>query len=357
MRTVKVPIEGHSYEIHVGSGLLENSGALLREACGGGTRAVVISDSHVAPLYGAKVRATLERAGVRVAEVAVPAGESSKSLSEVARVCDAMIDAGLDRSSFLVALGGGVVGDLAGFVAAIYYRGIPYAQVPTTVLAQVDSSVGGKTGVNAPGGKNLIGAFHHPAVVVADVDTLSTLPPREFHEGMAEVIKHGIIRDAALVHEALKLAREDRETLIARNVAIKANIVVQDQFETLGLRALLNFGHTVGHAIEQAAGYGRFLHGEAISMGMAAALHLSQKFAGLSKTEADSARTALTEFGLPVTIPADLSTESLLASMARDKKFKEGQIRFVLAPTLGSAVLSSEVDGKAIEEAISSCRG
>ncbi len=356
MTSVTVNVGERPYEVMVGSGLLGSCGAMVREACGGGRRAMVISDSNVFPLYGQAVRRTLEGAGVEVFEHVVPAGEGSKSLTGVAKACDAMISAGMDRSSFAVALGGGVVGDLAGFVAAVFYRGIPYVQIPTTVLAQVDSSVGGKTGVNAPGGKNLIGAFHHPALVIADVETLASLPAREFYEGMAEVIKHGVIRDAGLVREAVADSKNNLESLIARNVRIKATVVAADPFEKTGERALLNFGHTVGHAIEQAAGYGRFLHGEAISMGMAVALFLSVKRAGLPPNEAGLVIDTLRALSLPVRIPADLATGDLLAAMARDKKFHDGQIRFVLTSQLGSAILTDGMTSPEIEEAIAACR-
>ncbi|GAB4181224.1 MAG: 3-dehydroquinate synthase [Terrimicrobiaceae bacterium] len=315
-----------------------------------------MTDSNVAGLHVEPLKQSLEEAGVEVTTIVVPAGESSKSMGEVARICDAMISAGLDRKSFLVALGGGVVGDLAGFVAAIFYRGIPFAQVPTTVLAQVDSSVGGKTGVNAPGGKNLIGAFHQPRIVIADTDTLRTLPDREFREGMAEVIKHGIIRDASLVRDAVAMAVDRRDELVARNVAIKAAIVGEDEFETQDIRALLNFGHTVGHAVEQAAGYGTLLHGEAISIGMAVEIELSVRHAGLPETDALAARQALAAFSLPLKVPANLDDSSLLAAMAKDKKFAEGLIRIVLTSALGSAFVSGVVTQAQIIEAISACR-
>ena len=356
MNVVDVGIKEKPYKIHVGRGLLTSCGDLVREAFGNSSRCVMISDSNVAPLHGGILKACLEDSGLEVIGLVVPAGESSKSMTRVAEACDVMIAAGLDRSSFVVALGGGVVGDLAGFVASVFYRGIPYVQVPTTVLAQVDSSVGGKTGVNAAGGKNLIGAFHHPSLVLADVETLNTLPEREFNEGMAEVIKHGIIRDAALVHDAVALANSRREELISRNVAIKADIVCKDPFEKADLRALLNFGHTVGHAIEQVGGYGRFLHGEAISMGIAAALHLSSRLAGLSATEVQLVRESLASFGLPLTIPADLEEDRLLAAMTHDKKFHQGHIRFVLTKALGSAFVSDAVREEDLREAIAACR-
>ncbi len=243
----------------------------------------------------------------------------------------------------LIALGGGVVGDLAGFVAAIYYRGIPYVQIPTTVVSQVDSSVGGKTGVNASGGKNLLGAFHHPVLVLADPATLLTLPDREFNEGFAEIIKHAAIRDSEMLDILDPARRDGLADLIARNVGIKARIVVADEKEITGERALLNFGHTIGHAIEQAAGYGRFLHGEAISIGLHAALRLSVEKAGLSEAEAEKVVAALEAFQLPTRIPSDLETDALMEAMGHDKKFESGQVRFVLLERLGSAFLSSSV--------------
>ena len=254
-----------------------------------------------------------------------------------------MADARLDRHGFLVALGGGVVGDLAGFVASVYYRGIPFVQVPTTVVAQVDSSVGGKTGVNLAAGKNLVGAFYPPSLVVADVETLGTLPAREFNEGVAEAIKHAVIRDGALLGHLERLDRRDLPALTAvirRNLEIKAEIVARDEFETGGERALLNFGHTVGHAVEQAAGYGRLLHGEAVSLGMVAAARLSMRKAGLPRDQFREILRALRHFDLPTALPAGLSVEAALASMGRDKKFRAGEIRFVLTPRLGEAFLS-----------------
>jgi 3-dehydroquinate synthase len=303
------------------------------------------------------VQRSLEAAGYRVHVFTVPAGEESKAMSVAEDLCDRMIAAGLDRSSFVVALGGGVVGDLAGFVAAIYQRGIPFVQIPTTIVAQVDSSIGGKTGVNARAGKNLIGAFHQPRLVLADTDTLSTLPEREYREGFAEVIKHAVIRDAAMLDELDPNApRETLGPLIARNIAIKAAIVADDEREHTGTRALLNFGHTVAHAIENAAGYGRFLHGEAVSIGMAAALKLSQDKAGLPAADAQSVREKLSAFGLPLTLTSDLDTDTLLAAARRDKKFAEGKIRYVLSPKLGEAFVAEDVTEQDLRSALQALR-
>lgn len=347
---VPVPLQRSPYDVHVGSGLLEKTGELAAGVLKPG-RCVLVTDSNVAPLYADRVAESLGGSGFSVTTLVSPAGEKSKSMEEASRLCEGMIAAGLDRSSSLFALGGGVVGDLAGFVAAIYYRGIPFLQLPTTVVSQVDSSVGGKTGVNASGGKNLIGAFHQPRLVIADTDTLSTLPAREFNEGFAEIIKHAAIRDFGML-EAL----DDLPLLIARNVAIKAAIVAEDEFETKGVRALLNFGHTIGHGIENAAGYGRYLHGEAISLGLVAACRLSVKKAGLDPAASARILSALEQYRLPLTLPPDIATEDILASLWKDKKFHAGAVRFVLLKSPGEAFVSNEVSGTDIEREIEALR-
>lgn len=350
---VEVPLARSPYKVLVGSGLIRDCGPLIAEVLKP-SRCAIVTDSNVGPLHAEAVETSLRQAGFDPIRITIPAGESSKSFEQTQKACDAMISAGLDRSSLLVALGGGVVGDLAGFVAAIYYRGIPCIQIPTTIVAQVDSSVGGKTGINAPGGKNLIGAFHQPRLVIADTDTLRTLPPREFHEGFAEIIKHAAIRDPAMLEADDSL--DDIAPLIARNVAIKAAIVAEDEFETKGLRALLNFGHTIGHGIENAAGYGRFLHGEAISLGLIAACRLSVEKSGLSQVAADQILAALARHNLPQNLPADISTESVLAALRKDKKFHAGAIRFVLLCNLGEAFVSDAVSALDIERAIEALR-
>ncbi len=347
---VPVPLQRSPYDVHVGSGLLEKTGELAAGVLKPG-RCVLVTDSNVAPLYADRVAESLGGSGFSVTTLVSPAGEKSKSMEEASRLCEGMIAAGLDRSSSLFALGGGVVGDLAGFVAAIYYRGIPFLQLPTTVVSQVDSSVGGKTGVNASGGKNLIGAFHQPRLVIADTDTLSTLPAREFNEGFAEIIKHAAIRDFGML-EAL----DDLPLLIARNVAIKAAIVAEDEFETKGVRALLNFGHTIGHGIENAAGYGRYLHGEAISLGLVAACRLSVKKAGLDPAASARILSALEQYRLPLTLPPDIATEDILAALWKDKKFHAGAVRFVLLKSPGEAFVSNEVSGTDIEREIEALR-
>lgn len=334
---VSVPLQRSPYDVHIGPGLLDQAGALVTGILPHG-KCALISDTNVAPLYAERVSRSLSGAGFDVTQLVSPAGEKSKSLEEASSLCEQMIAAGLDRTSAVIALGGGVVGDLAGFVAAIYYRGIPFVQVPTTIVAQVDSSVGGKTGVNAAGGKNLIGAFHQPRLVIADTGTLDSLPVREFNEGFAEVIKHAAIRDFAMLDEL-----DDLPALIAQNVAIKAAIVAEDEWETRGVRALLNFGHTIGHGIENAAGYGRYLHGEAVSLGLVAACRLSMEKAGLAPAVRDRIFSALARYQLPLSLPPDVKTDDILAAMRKDKKFCGGSVRFVLLKNPGEAFVSSDV--------------
>lgn len=358
MSCIEVPVDipGKPCRVLVGSGLLARAGALARESGFDGNCAV-ITDEIVGRLHGAELQESLEAAGYAAQILAVPAGEKSKCLAAAENLCDRMIAAGLDRGSFVVALGGGVVGDLAGFVASIYQRGIPFMQIPTTIVAQVDSSIGGKTGVNARAGKNLIGAFHQPRLVLADTQTLGTLPEREYREGFAEVIKHAVIRDAAMLDTLDPSApRESLAPLIARNIAIKAAIVAEDEREESGMRALLNFGHTVGHAIENVAGYGRYLHGEAVSLGMAAALEISERKYGLPAADAARVRAKLAEYSLPLALPADLGIDALLAATRQDKKFSSGQIRYVVSPRLGEAFVAEDVTEHDLRAALDSLR-
>lgn len=345
MRTVSVPLSTQSYEVRIGRGLLQCTGDAARELFPEGKSCAVVTDTNVAPLHGQSVMDSLRTAGFAPLLISVPAGEPSKSFVVLEQIVREMIRAGLDRGAFLVALGGGVVGDLAGFAAAIHFRGIPCIQLPTTVLAQVDSSVGGKTGINSPEGKNLIGAFHQPRLVLADTAVLETLPRHAFNEGFAEIIKHAAIRDAALfpLINAVADGAGDLDELIARNVAIKADIVAADEYERTGLRALLNFGHTIGHGIEACAGYGELLHGEAIALGMRAALHLSCRRSTLAESDAEMILAALRRFDLPLALPDSISTADVLEKLSRDKKFNRGAIRFVLLRQAGDAFVSGEV--------------
>lgn len=357
-QTIEVPvaIPGTKCRVLVGTGLLAGAGALCTKA-GLLGRCAVVSDSNVAKLHAAQLLDSLRAADFQPVLITVPAGEQSKSPSVLEDLLERMADTGLDRGSFVVALGGGVVGDLAGFAAAVYQRGIPFVQIPTTIVAQVDSSVGGKTGVNLRAGKNLVGAFHQPRLVMADIATLATLPDREYREGFAEVIKHAAIRDTDMLDGLDPEAdRASLAPLIARNIGIKAAIVAEDEKEHTGTRALLNFGHTIGHAVENAAGYGQFLHGEAISIGLAAALFVSRKKCALSAAEADRVRAKLEAFGLPLALPPELKTDALLAAAAKDKKFTDGNIRFVVVPRLGEAVVSRDVTESDLRAAIEEIR-
>jgi len=342
VKSVEVRVGQHSYEVLIGPGLLENIGLLVRGRLQG-PRCAILADENVAPLFGERVRESLRRSGFSTELLTVAPGEEAKSMAQAAALCEKLSAAGLDRSSFLVSLGGGVVGDLAGFVAAIYHRGIPYVSIPTTLLAQVDSCIGGKTGVNSSAGKNLIGSFHHPALVVADTETLRSLPERIWHEGFAEAIKHGIIRDAELFDSLGAVEREHPEAFVERNIAIKAAIVAADERERNDVRSLLNFGHTIGHAIEYAAGYGNMLHGEAISLGILAAAQISVRRAGLSLGEAERIRAALQAHDLPVVLPADFPRDKILAALPRDKKFENGRVRFVVAHEIGRASVADNV--------------
>jgi 3-dehydroquinate synthase len=358
MPTVQVDLGERSYEVLVESGLLARAGEVIQGA-GLKGHAAIISDETVAGHHGEALRASLEAAGYQPSLHLIPAGEASKSMARVEELCSSLAAAGHDRRSFVVALGGGVVGDLAGFVAAVFYRGIPFVQVPTTIVAQVDSSVGGKTGVNLAEGKNLLGAFHQPKLVIVDPAVLGTLPAREYHEGFAEVIKHAAIRDAAMLAEIARLDPSTREVpaeLIARNIAIKARIVEADEHETKGIRALLNFGHTIGHGIEAAVPYGEMLHGEAIALGLRAALLLSEQHAGLSADSSKAVLDLLAHFHLPLVLDSSITTERVLHKLGRDKKFEAGKVRFVLLREAGDAYVSDSVTTADMEDAIEHLR-
>ncbi|HEY3861924.1 MAG TPA: 3-dehydroquinate synthase [Verrucomicrobiae bacterium] len=359
MQTVNVPLGRRSYPIFIGSKILADLGPQCAQL-GLGRRCALISDGRVAPLYAAKAAASLRQAGFEPLLVKVPAGETSKSLKMFQTCCDRLAGHRLERKSFIVALGGGVVGDLAGFAAAAYLRGIAFVQAPTSLLAQVDSSVGGKVGVNLKAGKNLVGAFHQPRFVLCDLAVLKTLPPREFRAGLAEVIKYGIIYDEPLFtrleRDLPKLLRLDGKVLaevVARCCEIKAEVVRQDETET-GLRAILNFGHTIGHAIEAISGYGKYLHGEAISIGQVAAAKLSTRAAGFPAADAVRIEKLLARAGLPVSIKLSASRQNaLIAAMQLDKKVSDGQIRFVLARRLGQVEPGHKIAPEWIREALS----
>ncbi len=366
MPTISLSLGKRSYDIHVANGALDRTGEFAYRA-GLDGKIALITDTNVAPLYAERVIQSLDSAGFTPSLHIVEAGESSKNMVQAQQLCSELAQAGIDRSGCIAALGGGVVGDLAGFVAAIHYRGIPFIQIPTTIVAQVDSSVGGKTAVNIPEGKNLVGAFHQPSVVIIDPTTLVTLDSRTLAEGLAEAVKHAAIKDADMLHELKRLGPElsigfSLDTisrlpkLIAKNVAIKARIVEEDELETHDLRALLNFGHTIGHGIEAAVPYGSILHGEGVSLGMRAALYLSEKKAGLPNKHAKEILATLRALGLPLTLPADIAPEVVLKKTASDKKFRSGAIRFVLLRNAGDAFVSNDITQQDLSEAIEELR-
>ncbi|MFC7337065.1 3-dehydroquinate synthase [Haloferula chungangensis] len=358
MPTVHVDLAERSYDVVVENGVLSQAGERIA-ALRPGAKAAVISDSNVDQHHGDALADSLKAAGIEASRHVIPAGEASKSFEQVSCLCSSLAQASHDRSSFVIALGGGVVGDLAGYVASIFYRGVPFVQIPTTIVAQVDSSVGGKTGINLPEGKNLVGAFHQPKLVLVDPEVLRTLPSREFREGFAEVIKHAAIRDASMLGELAELDPDSPDVpadLIARNIAIKARIVEEDERETAGTRALLNFGHTIGHGIEAAVPYGEMLHGEAISLGLRAALLLSQKRAGLSNEGARAVLQLLEHFRLPVVLPEEIESATILQRLSRDKKFTAGAIRFVLLREPGDAYLADNVTQEDLRETVEQLR-
>jgi 3-dehydroquinate synthase len=346
----------HRYHALIGSNLLRRTGEYVHKRLAG-QRCAVISDSNVAPLFADCVKKSLVSASFRPTLITIPSGETSKTLKHAGAICDQMINAGLDRQSFVIGLGGGVIGDISGFVAAIYHRGIPHVQIPTTLLAMADSSIGGKTGVDTRAGKNLIGAFHHPLLVIDDLDTLRTLPRREFNQGFAEIIKHAIIADAKMFKQLQSWNTGDQQalqSLIKRNIEIKSAMVAKDERDWTGERAVLNLGHTIGHAIERAGNYRKFLHGEAVSLGIVAACAISIKSAGLPPDQRDAVIDLLRQFKLPTRLPPNFPREKIFDALKFDKKFEEERIRFVVTPKIGSARLANNVTPDDIREAVAS---
>ncbi|HEV3272759.1 MAG TPA: 3-dehydroquinate synthase [Candidatus Methylacidiphilales bacterium] len=344
-RTVRVDLGPRSYDVVIGRGLINHVGELMSQR-GMHKTAALITDKNIDLIIKSRTWAGLYGDNWNFLTrdfCAIDSGEQSKSLEQAAKLLSELAKMRLPRSGAVVALGGGVIGDLAGFVAATYLRGIAFVQVPTTLLAMVDSSVGGKTGVNLPEGKNLVGAFHQPKLVVADLDTLKTLPPREFAAGMAEVIKYGAIKDKALfdrVAQGVKPDDKDLDEIVEKCVTIKARIVEKDEFETTGERALLNFGHTLGHAIEAATEYKQYLHGEAIALGMRAAAWLSYAEHKLSEDEVYALEDALKANHLPTELPPNATwsnSSQIFAFIGRDKKIKDGVFQWVLLDKIGQA--------------------
>ncbi len=350
LQTLQIDLGARSYPIVIGEGLLDDPELVGRHVTA--RDVLIVTNETVAPLYAGRLLAGL--GGKRVRSVELPDGEQFKTLSVLERVFDALIDARLNRDACVVALGGGVVGDMAGFAAACYQRGVDFVQVPTTLLAQVDSAVGGKTGVNHPGGKNMIGAFHQPRAVLSDLGTLRTLPPRELRAGLAEVIKYGLIDDAdflawieANVDRLLALDMDALGRAVRRSCEIKARIVAADEREH-GQRALLNLGHTFGHAIETAAGYGEWLHGEAVAMGMLLAADLSQRLGYIDPADVARVRELLRRAGLPIEAPA-IGAARALELMGMDKKVLQGRIRLVLLRKLGEGIVTGDYPADALQ--------
>jgi len=351
---VKISRSFHRYPTLVGSDVSGELGKHVRKVLPGETCAI-ISDSNVASLFVETVAKSLRSAGVRSTLITIPAGEKSKTLKQAGAICDRMIAAGLDRQSFVIGLGGGMIGDISGFVAAIYHRGIPHVQIPTTLLAMVDSSIGGKTGVDTRDGKNLIGAFHQPSLVIDDLEVLKTLTRRQFNQGFAEIIKHAIIADAKMfrtLQSGEPGSARALQRLIERNIRIKSRIVAKDERDQTDQRALLNFGHTVGHAIERAGDYRKFLHGEAVSLGIVAACAISVKRAGLPPNQCASIVDLLGRFGLPTQLPPKFPRKKIFDALKFDKKFEAGKTRFIVTPRIGVAYVAKDVTLDDIRDAV-----
>ena len=355
MQTLTVNLGDRSYPIHIGPGLLDGADLIAPHLAQ--KRVAVVTNTIVGPLYLERLRRGLEAAGVSVLPIVLPDGEQYKDWETLNLVFDALLQDRAERRTTLIALGGGVIGDMTGFAAASYQRGVPFIQVPTTLLSQVDSSVGGKTGINHPLGKNMIGAFYQPRLVLADTDTLKTLPPRELSAGLAEIIKYGLIWDEdffAWLETNIEKLRALKPQAVAhavyRSCEIKAQVVAQDERES-GVRALLNLGHTFGHAIEAGMGYGNWLHGEAVGAGMVMAARLSRSMGLITLTDLTRAESLIARAGLPVEAPA-LGVESYLGYMGVDKKVEGGKIRFVLLKKIGAAFVTADVPSDTLRDVL-----
>jgi 3-dehydroquinate synthase len=355
--SVHVNLGDRSYDIAIGSGLLREAGPFAL-TLGHVSQAIIITDDNVRTPHAETVAASLADLGVDVDTLVIPAGEESKSISAAYELWQEMLASGIDRKSWVVAVGGGVIGDLAGFIAATFARGLRFLQIPTTLLADVDSSVGGKVGINLPGAKNMVGAFWQPVGVVIDTDALTTLPEREYRSGMAEVVKYGVILDAEffeyLERHVAGFNDRDPEVLahvIARCCRLKADVVERDEREENGLRAVLNYGHTFAHAFEAVAGYGELLHGEAVSIGMQCAARLALEMKRIDGDLLQRQERLLAGLHLPIATPA-LDEEALLAAMQRDKKVEHGRLRFVLPTRLGNVELVGGIDAESVRRAL-----
>lgn len=356
MQTLKVELADRSYPIHIGKNLLSDASLILPYLKR--KHVAIVTNTTVAPLYLEKLSQTLQAAGVKVIPIILPDGEAYKNSETLNTIYDVLLQNRCERSTTLIALGGGVIGDLTGYAAATYLRGVPFIQVPTTLLSQVDSSVGGKTGINHPLGKNMIGAFYQPQLVLADIDTLQTLPAREFAAGMAEVIKYGLIRDADFfdwlelnMASLMQLNEAVLSHAIYRSCQNKADVVAKDEHEQ-GERALLNLGHTFGHAIENAMGYGVWLHGEAVAAGTMMAADLSQRMGWLTQADVARIQKSFEAANLPITAP-HLGVERYLDLMGLDKKVENGKIRLILQQGIGKSVITSDYDVEKLKETLS----
>lgn len=355
MRTLQVDLGERSYPIHIGADLLSKAELFVPHIAG--KQVAIVTNETVAPLYLERLTQTL--AGYKVQPIVLPDGESFKNWETLQLIFDGLLTARHDRRTTIIALGGGVIGDMAGFAAACYQRGVDFIQVPTTLLSQVDSSVGGKTGINHPLGKNMVGAFYQPKAVLIDTATLRTLPPRELSAGLAEVIKYGLICDAPFLdwletHMEALLALEPTALTeaIERSCAAKARVVGADERES-GIRATLNLGHTFGHAIETHMGYGVWLHGEAVAAGTVMALEMSRRLGWIDATERDRSMRLLRAAGLPIVPPQEMTPAHFLEHMAVDKKVIDGQLRLVLLSRLGEAVVTADYPGNILDETLS----
>lgn len=356
MRTLNVALAERTYPIHIGAGLLSQAGLLATHLPQ--KRALIVTNTTVAPLYLKTLQNSLAAAGVKTAEIILPDGEKFKNLETLNTIFDALLSNHCERNTTLIALGGGVIGDMGGFAAACYQRGMPFIQIPTTLLAQVDSSVGGKTAINHPLGKNMIGAFYQPKLVLTDITTLDTLADRELKAGVAEIIKYGLIRDLPFFHwleeNVEKLLTHDQAALIQaieRSCTNKAEVVAADEHEN-GERALLNLGHTFGHAIEAGMGYGNWLHGEGVAAGTMMAAELSRLLGWLSTTDIERIERIFERAGLPVRGPKDLPPERYLELMQHDKKVQDGKLRLILLQSIGKGIISEVATSAQITQAI-----
>lgn len=361
---IPVKLPQNSYDVIISPGYLDQLGEAMR-LLNLGQKVLLVSNPEIFQLYGETAVNSLHTAGYTVATHLIPAGEQYKTLASIADIYDTAVANTLERSSTLIALGGGVVGDMTGFAAATWLRGVNFVQVPTSLLAMVDASVGGKTGINHPQGKNLIGAFYQPKLVLIDPNVLQTLPVREFRAGMAEVIKYGVIWDADLFNQlesAIHLHSYDQmnpdllQTILTRSVQAKADVVSKDEKEA-GLRAILNYGHTIGHAVESLTGYQSVIHGEAVGIGMVAAGEIALKM-GLWETEANQRQNALIgKARLPIQIPPELDSEAIIEALQRDKKVKKGKVRFVLPTAIGTVTITDGVSPEMVRDVVQACQG